>query len=54
MFTEWPCIEPEQDNPLLQVAEHNLIEFLRSIPAKQGADLPTEPKIGPPPLISSN
>ncbi len=54
MFTEWPGIGPEQDNPLLQVAEHNLMEFLRSIHIKDAADAPTEPKIGPPPLICSN
>lgn len=53
MFTEWPGIEPEQDNPLLQIAEQDLMEFLRSIYIKD-ADTPTEPKIGPPPLICSN
>ena len=30
MFSEWPAIEPEQDNELLQDAERTLIEFLRS------------------------
>jgi hypothetical protein len=54
MFTEWPGIEPEQDNPLLQIAEQNLMEFLRSIHIKDAANTPTEPKIGPPPLICSN
>ena len=54
MFTEWPGIELEQDNPLLQVAEHNLLEFLRSIHLKDTANASTESKIGPPPLICSN
>lgn len=54
MFTEWPGIEPEQDNPLLQIAEQNLMEFLRSIHIHGSASVPTEPKIGPPPLICSN
>lgn len=53
MFTEWPGIEPEQDNPLLQVAEHNLLEFLRSIYIKDPSN-PLDAKIGPPPLICSN
>jgi hypothetical protein len=54
MFTEWPGIEPEQDNPPLQIAEQNLMEFLRSIYIKDATSTPTEPKIGPPPLICSN
>ena len=54
MFTEWPDIEPEQDNPLLQVAEQNLMDFLRSIYLNDHGNAPTEPKIGPPRLICSN
>jgi hypothetical protein len=54
MFTEWPDIEPEQDNPLLQVAEHNLVEFLRSSCPNDSSNPPVDPKISPPPLICSN
>ncbi|HYN98949.1 MAG TPA: hypothetical protein VEU28_04685 [Actinomycetota bacterium] len=54
MFTEWPGIEPEQDNPLLQAAERKLVEFLRSSYVLDPTNPQIDPKIGPPSLICSN
>lgn len=38
MFTDWPRIEPEDDEPLLQAAECTMVEFLRSLYIKRIPD----------------
>lgn len=45
MFSDWPAIEPEQDNQILQDAEKALVEFLRSLYIK-GVGHPLRPDTG--------
>ena len=58
MFTDWPRIEPEQDEPHLQAAEHTMVEFLRSLYIKgipdPGRAPGTAPLTGWGPPICSN
>lgn len=54
MFYEWPGIDPDSDNQLLQVAERNLVEFLRSIYVKEGGKPVSDPQANPLSLICSN
>jgi len=54
MFSEWPLIEPEQDNRLLQDAERTLIEFLRSLYIKGLPDPLRDSETGGWSLICSN
>ncbi|HEX2178209.1 MAG TPA: hypothetical protein VHL54_01635 [Actinomycetota bacterium] len=52
MFTDWPRIEPEEDEPLLQAAECTMVEFLRSLYIKEMPD-PNE-NAGSAPVANSN
>lgn len=54
MFSEWPRIEPEQDNELLQDAERTLVEFLRSVYIKGIRDPLRDAEAGGMSLICSN
>ncbi len=54
MFSEWPRIEPKQDNKLLQDAERTLIEFLRSLYIKDVHDPLRKSDTGGTSLICSN
>ncbi len=54
MFNEWPDIEPDQDSPLLQDAEHNLMEFLRSINVKGAGKPAPDPQTNPAALVCAN
>lgn len=58
MFTDWPRIEPEEDEPLLQAAEYTMVEFLRSLYIKRmpgpGKDLGSASRAGLSPPICRN
>jgi hypothetical protein len=58
MFTDWPRIEPEEDEPLLHAAERTMVEFLRSLYIKGIPDPMRHPGAAPvagwgPPICSN-
>lgn len=54
MFSEWPRMEPEQDNKFLEDAQKTLIEFLRSLYIRGIRDPLRDSETGTMTLICSN